>query len=169
MTDSRASTIFSCANTGPFNQGSTICIRRAFSSRRVAQEIGRCCCVCSLICYSFCFTSALGPHTSMPSRERSSCGHWNKIFAIIPLSSCFNKVVDVETLLSGYRVHASKNVRDQRITDEGCGCQPDSLPDCVAAGFQLRPCLYPVSFFHRCRGPFSVTRHVAILRHPDSL
>src|SRR5271170_8167032 len=67
MTDSRASTIFSCANTGPFNQGSTICIRRAFSSRRVVQEIGRCCCVCSLICYSFCFTSALGPHTSIRS------------------------------------------------------------------------------------------------------
>jgi hypothetical protein len=22
----------------------------------------------------------------MPSRERSSCGHWNKIFAIIPLT-----------------------------------------------------------------------------------
>src|SRR6202453_4518028 len=71
MTDSRASTIFSCANTGPFNQGSTICIRRAFSSRRVAQEIGRCCCVCSLICYSFCFTSALGPHTSIRSAPKA--------------------------------------------------------------------------------------------------
>jgi hypothetical protein len=88
-TDSRALTVFSRPNTGTFKHRSTICMRRAFSSRRVVQETGRCPSACPLSRYSSHFTSTLGPHTSASSF--SARGYWNKIFAIIPLSSCFSR------------------------------------------------------------------------------